>query len=115
MVEEARRILGRIERHVLVHGARAEAPLGEPGRGHGARGEQEIEVGPRVAERFDHRQHGVRLADARRVHPAQHAVRARDVRLAEALAAPAAVLLAAALADLEDERRDGRSRLMPVR
>jgi hypothetical protein len=37
--------------------------------------------------------------------PREHAFRARGTRLTEALAAPARILLAAALAQLEDQRR----------
>jgi hypothetical protein len=107
MFQETRGVFRRIERDVLVHGARPQAPLGKASRGDGAGSEQEIEVGAGGAERLDHRQHGVRLTDARRMEPAEHAARPRDVGLPEALAAPAGVLLAAALAYLEDQRRYG--------
>ena len=116
MFEEARRILRRVERHVLVHGARAKPPLGQPRGGHGAGGEQEIEIGPRVAERLDHRQHGVR-SRRRSPHAPSTARRwgARSLRGRDARRAGGRSSLPLRSRILRMSGANGRSRLMPVR
>ena len=104
MIEKAVGILRRIERNVLVQAAGAEAALRQAGRGDRAGGQKEAQVRACGAQRVDHGQHAVCLANTRSVDPREHAFGARGARPAEALAAAARVFLAAALAQLEDQR-----------
>ena len=63
----------------------------------------------------DHRQHGIGLADARRMEPGEETGGARRARLAIALRPPVMLLLAATRAPGEQQRREGAARRISQR
>ena len=101
MVEKTRRVLGRIERRVLMDGAWPEALGGELGRGYGAGGEQERERRALLCQRRHERENGIGLTHAGGMKPGEPAGRPLRVGPAETLVAPQRVLFAAPLAHAE--------------
>ena len=79
MIQERARVARRVERHVLVDGARARPPPREARRGHGARRQQETQRRKLGAEGLDQRQDRIGLADGG-VQPHEPAFGARRSR-----------------------------------
>ena len=111
MVQEALHIALIVERHILVHRALGQPRARELRRRDGAGGEQEPHLGMIGGDAVDHRQRGIGLADARRMEPRKEPGRTRRARHAVALRPPVELLLAAARAPGEDQRRDRRGKL----
>ncbi len=111
MIEEPLQIALAVERHELMHRAFGQPYTRQTRRGDGRRGEQDANLGPRLANGIDHRQRGVDLADACRVEPGEKSGRPRLARHAVTLGMPVGLLLAAPRAIGEQQRRDGRCEL----
>ncbi len=90
-----------------MDGARAQPLCRELRRRDGAGGEQEGQRRPLLRQRRHQRKNGVGLADACGVKPGEPPRRALDARLAQALVAPQRLLLAAPLAEAQQQRRNG--------
>ena len=101
MIQERARVARRVERHVLVDGARAKPPPREARRGHGARRQQETQRRKLGAEGLDQRQDRIGLADAGGVQPHEPAFGRGALAIPEPFRAPARVLLAVALAQAQ--------------
>jgi hypothetical protein len=109
MVEEFRHEGGRVERHELMDDVGRKPLFGERRRGDGSGRDQNVE-GARPYAR-DQRHSGHQLADARPMHPHQHARRPRHGGLAAPFRHPLRMLLAATQTTVEqwlDERRRRR-------
>ena len=93
VVEKALHEARHIERDVLMDDFRRQPLAGELGGGHGAGGQQDLELLRHDA--LDQRNDRSDLADARTMNPNQRAVRPGDARFAAPLGEPRRIFLAA--------------------